>query len=69
MTPTKLATTNDDVHGSDDSPTSEVGSVQAQNVSERPVGVDGWRALFEAQQTSMRLLEEALANPPNNEDT
>ncbi|CAH2105381.1 unnamed protein product [Euphydryas editha] len=70
MTPTKPATTNDDVHGNEHSPTSEVGSVQAQNVSERPVAddADGWRALFEAQQTSMRLLVEALTNTPNNED-
>lgn len=68
MTPTRPATTNDDVRGNNGSPTSEVGSVQAQNVSEQPAADDGWRALFEAQQTSTRLLVKALTNPANNEE-
>uniref|UniRef100_A0A2A4J968 CCHC-type domain-containing protein n=1 Tax=Heliothis virescens TaxID=7102 RepID=A0A2A4J968_HELVI len=67
MTPTKPTATNDDVDENMVSPTSEVGSVQAQNVSGQITANDGWRALFEAQQNSMRLLVEALTNPPNNE--
>ncbi|CAH4036426.1 unnamed protein product [Pieris brassicae] len=68
MTPTKSATTVDDVTGEGVSPTSEVGSVPAQNEDLRTPADDGWRALFEAQQTSMRLLVEALSNPPRTED-
>lgn len=68
MTPTKPTATNDDVNEESLSPTSEVGSVQAQNVNEQTTANDGWRALFEAQQTSMKLLVEALTKPPNLED-
>ncbi|CAH4028909.1 unnamed protein product [Pieris brassicae] len=68
MTPTKSATTVDDVTGEGVSPTSEVGSVPAQNEDLRTPAHDGWRALFEAQQTSIRLLVEALSNPPRTED-
>ncbi|XP_047537520.1 uncharacterized protein LOC125071355 isoform X2 [Vanessa atalanta] len=68
MTPTKSSTTIDDVVEKSVSPTSEVGSVPAQNGDLRTPAEDGWRALFEAQQTSMRLLVEALSNPPRTED-
>ncbi|XP_028042697.1 uncharacterized protein LOC114252422 [Bombyx mandarina] len=68
MTPTKPAATNGDVNEESLSPTSEVGSVQAQNVNGQITANDGWRALFEAQQTSMKLLVEALTKPPNLED-
>lgn len=55
MTPTRPITTNVDVERTDVSPTSEVGSVQAQNVNRSVDASDGWRALFEAQQNSMRI--------------
>ncbi|CAG5059866.1 unnamed protein product [Parnassius apollo] len=64
MTPTRPMATNDDIEESCVSPTSEVGSVQAQNADRWIEANDGLRALFEAQQNNMRLLVEALRNPP-----
>ncbi|XP_013138560.1 PREDICTED: uncharacterized protein LOC106103361 [Papilio polytes] len=69
MTPTKSTTTVDDDVIVNTSPISEAGSVPAQNKDLPRPADDGWRALFEAQQTSMRLLVEALTNPPKKEET
>ncbi|XP_026322761.1 uncharacterized protein LOC113232303 [Hyposmocoma kahamanoa] len=68
MTPTKFTTVDDNIDENHVSPTSEAGPVQAQNVSMQTPANDEWRALLEAQQTSIRLLVEALTNPPNIED-
>lgn len=67
MTPTKLVNTNDDVQQNAVSPTSELGSMQAQNVEKSSDGNDGWRALFEPQQNSL-LLVKTLRNPRATED-
>lgn len=65
MPPTRPLTTDRDVEDLDRSPTPEAGSMQAQHNRERTTADDGWRALFEAQQNSMRLLVEALTKPPD----